>query len=491
MPDVFDQYTPQLKELIGNIDDVYTLDDFDKAMEKFGAIKQYKNDVQRFQQLQNKFSSVNPDNIPLDKEIDVETFNPDYINMLPDEKLPESVKEYVNYQDRLRGEDGNFKQQPLSFDEYVKAIPGYYEDLKTNHPGAFMTTKKKQPLTDEELMQAYNNATGLSPEDIAWYKENQGKFTPQQANDVLMQMISQTAPTLGSTGKLGNQLAERFTNEGMMQMLNDKKTEYKTHFDNNGNMIYFDPTDPTKYKVVQYGKGKSEFTDDINKVGYRIVEKDGRYVYQFPSEGGWVDSKLEATPEQFDAYVTHLKDAGLSYEDKKEINSSFKTTNPRRRRKTGSNNVNFGNYKPGDFGKMTIESLDKLSVGDLNELKKYKKYLPNDVKREFEKRISSGSLDDGTEEPTDDFNDGNRSYQYAGELLPKQDRDELYKGADEDRKQALANVESFFNQVVSDWGRDTLTPEDWQKEIGEQEWTDLEYSIVQTLYKKYTGRELQ
>lgn len=489
MPDFLDQYTPQIKELIGNIDDVYSLDDFDKAMEKFGAIKQYKQDVQRFGQLKNKYLGVDLNSIPMDREVDTETINPDYLNLLPEDMMPSSVKEYTAYQDRLKGEDGNFTQQPIAFDEYIKTIPGYYDDLKTNHPGAFKTVKQKQALTDEELQQAYDLATGMTPEEIKWYKENEGKFTPQQANEVLMQMISQTAPTLQSSGSLGNTLSERYKNEGMMQMLNDKKTEYKTHFDNNGNMIYFDPTDPTKFKVVQYGKGKSEFTDDINKVGYRIVEKDGKYVYQFPSEGGWVDSKLEATPEQYDAYNTTLTDKGLSYEDKREINSSFKTTRTPRRRKVGSNNVNFGNFKPGDFSKMTIESLDKLSVGDLSELKKYKKYLPNDVKREFEKRIQSGSLD--TEDSMDDnTNTNSQSFQYAGELLPANDRKELYDGANEDEKQALANVESFFNDVVTAWGRNDLTPEEWRNQIGQQEWTDLEYAIVKNLFKKYAGEEI-
>lgn len=394
MPDIFDLYAPQVQKLIGNIDDVVSINDFDKAMEKLNKLKQFKSDVDRFNKLKNKFFAVDKSKIPTTRDIDEEGINPDYFDILPDEMIPQQLKEYKMYQDRLKGEDGKLIKEPVSFNDYLKQVPGFYDDLKVKHPGAFTVNKKQVPLTDEEMQAEYNKLTGLSDEDIQFYMANKDVFTPSENNRYLEELIRQETPNLVSRGNLGNTLAERFQNEAMMNALNTKQPEYKYHFDNNGNMIYFDPTDPTNYNVVKYGKGKDENAGLYNKIGFRIIEKDGKYVYQFPTGTGWQDSQLEATPEQYDAYLTGIQDKGLSFEDKKEISNSYKLPRIGRKKNSGSNNVNFGNYKPGDFKKMTTESLDKLSVGDLNELKKYKKYLPNDVKREFEKRIRTSNYDD-------------------------------------------------------------------------------------------------
>jgi len=434
LPGWFDNFVDKksgdLEDIYKGLDDLRVDAEYEDALNEIKGITEHRKTVQRYYDLDNKLRGVRG-KVPQYREEDETLLNPDHLDFDPN--LEESqrnpaVQQYLKYAETFKN---TYKDKnPIGFEDYLNQYPDLKQTLRPEH---YTTRKKQVPLTDEEYENTMYQQAGFTDEDKALYTElkKQGLGIPEH-NEKLNRLLLKYAPYLTSSGKKSDKYLRMLQQEAELGAIPlPEKTKYSVHVDpTSGKIVYYDPTNPGNEIVNEFSEGKDKNKGFYDKIGFRIVEKDGKYVYQIPTPGGWEDSDLTATEQQYQAYLTQVEEKGLSTEEKLGIRNQFKSPGRRTGRKLGSSNVNFGNFKPGDFSKVDKKYIDKLGVGDLNELSKNSQYLSKEAQSYLDKKLS---------------NVGDSEEQYEG--------NSDYKQLDDDRKLLYRELEKFYNDFDGALGR--------------------------------------
>jgi hypothetical protein len=273
--DLFEKYKAPIESFIGAVRNKVSFDSYEDAMDHINELKTYKDSVRKVQDITDKLTSVDLNNVPLTKPVDKEVIDPNWMNYYTKEEL-QNVKPLSNYLAYSEEQSKNGKDI-LSMDDYLKNRPDLYNELKTTHGNIFKKQTDQQPMSNDELTAEYYRQAGLKPEDVKWYLENKGKYTATQYNERINDLVTKYVPYFINRGQEGQNYASLLSTEGGNMLIKPKA--YK--FEKIGQDLFrIDPETGTA-KIIAKGDGKEKPSSTVKPT---IVYKDGQYYHHIAYE---------------------------------------------------------------------------------------------------------------------------------------------------------------------------------------------------------------
>jgi hypothetical protein len=380
--DFWSKYAGPINELQGNVSDITRYDNYEKAVNELKQYKQQFDDLNRVGTLRQKLAQTTGAELPEFREEDISVPNVDYFDMLPEEQIPQELRDYTDYMDRYTDPKTKEYTKEVTFDDYLTTL-GKKEEFLKNYPNAFKTGKKQVPMTKEELEQARYKMAGFTDEDTEFFTQNAGKEGEvADFNKILENLALKYGPMLRSSGSMGNQYEEQFGKELQSMLLQEpEKTKFETYVDKeSGEVVYFDPYNPLNVHSVKYANKEKPPTTKNWKV-FEDSEGNpyhGEWVYQ---NGEWViEKKAELNKKEMEDYS--------SYKDKRDKTGVYTPTG--RRGYTGSSkNTDFSKWTPEKLKSLSKEDLLKFTAGELKGISDYRSYLDEEVSDELADLIAN------------------------------------------------------------------------------------------------------
>lgn len=478
MPNFWDKYQGERDKLAGNISDITRFGNYQEALDDLQKLRDDEQQLRRVGDLRRKLKSVDKNVLPRFREEDTPELNPDYFEMLQGtspENLPPEISNYDNYAKFIE-EQKDPNKTVKTFDEYLTTM-GVKDAFMQGNPGAYRTGKKQVPLTQEEIDQEYYKQAGLSPEDVQFFNEYKDKNIGTH-NKALEQFMLEHGPSLRSSGSMGNTYEEDLKKQLSSMMLEEPApTKYEIKIDEkSGNIIYFNPQDPNDRQVVKYANPeKKPEKNTISKYQQMTLEE----AMNLP-EGEIEDAIFYFSEDVRNALKSQFP-VLQNIEDKAFKTGIYqsKTGSSRRYRGGSSKSIDFGKWNPEKFKELTPDELAKFTAGELKALGNYSNYLSSDVQSALDSLLDGGTY----QSPGSDNNDG--AIDEVGDVM-----NEYTKDANDEQKEAVNNVNKWFEATMKAWGRNDLTADQWREEALQEPWSDIEFGIVQDLFMRKFGEQL-
>lgn len=457
----WDKYSGAINNLIGNISDITRYNNYVEAADKLREFKDRYDRMNKVNSIKRKLMQTDSSLLPQYSEEEKPVINNTWLEYLPADQYPDEVKNWADYVDMIK--DDKTKTIP-GLDEYLTTL-GIKEDFAKRYPQSFTNVKQQIPLTQDELEQKYYEMAGLTPEDVAFYKQYMNENLDEH-NRGLKQFITDVAGGLRSMGSAGDMYLQALTGQsGMLQIPEIQPTKYTVIHDvKNGNLIYINPLDPNDRKIVKYANTDKLPTDEDWEI---FEDADGNPYWgeRVFKDGKWKIEKRDdlnkKESEDYEIYKQKRDKTGV-YQYKKTGRGRFGT---------GSKGVDYSKWEQSKFGEITSADLDKMKPYDLINLQKYQFFLNEDVRDKLVDILT------GIESGNDiDVKDA-----YSGTPDPETGYDD-----------AQANVNVWISEITGMWGRNDLTKDEWRSEIGKHwgRFNYIEQAIIEEMFKDQFGEEL-
>jgi hypothetical protein len=312
-PNFFERYKGEIEDLIGIANNVESFDTYNEALQRVGKLDEYKNNVSKITDMQNRLLQVDTDKVPKTKTVDKEVFSSDYLR---DAELKdvESMTGYTEYFDRTTAKN----ETPIGINDYLTQRPDLYAQVKTKYSSAFQNKKSEQNLTPDEMLASYYKEAGIAPEDVAWYQENKGKYKATKYNEKLTDLMNEYIPYFMGRDETSQQYGALLGGRIDKEMIKPTKYEYQKI----GNDLYRFDTWGMIEKIVD-GEEKQEWTVDA-QIPVTMFEDNGKFYARQTFKNKKAETtqrEVEVTKGDYDTWLRNreIQNERLSGQEKQEL----------------------------------------------------------------------------------------------------------------------------------------------------------------------------
>lgn len=502
--EIFGNYGNQISDLLGNVNDVIVGDNYTKALQELAKFEDQKNQLARFENLNKNFLGLDLNNVPTKKQVQLPGFNfenPEFLNT-------DAGKKFMDDQTKVNPDAKNTKYTTKDIENYLSIhSPEAIENLKLD-PRFYGLQQSEMPLNKDEYENEAYRTAGFTDEDIMFYNDYKNKkLDPKGFNKSIDVFVGKKMLDLMSQGSYGDSRAKMLANLGAgMKMV---PPEYATMKDAFGGVYYYDKDKPWEFNKMIEGPGE-EINSQLVRNPY-MIEEDGKYYWVNPvfqsnkyGKTGFVEQRSPGTAEQ---YRKWLDEQSTNADKIRERNALMP-----RRTSSRRGSVSFQAPKGIDYYRnLTPDAIYKMtSIDEINNLRKNAEYLTKEARDAMANVVKNQVPNSDVTLPgqenydygegftgVDPFDaDAYESQVYSGLEEFKNDLgfvDEELAG-NEQYMQATNNVQTWIADTIAQWkgaGDGRLpTPEEWLNEIFQEEWSDVEFAIIEEAYKKLTGQEI-
>ena len=466
MPGWFDNFVKENSADIlsaeGNIEDYIRLPKTLEESQKILNNMQLEHDkTKKFWDISNKLQGIDYDTVPTTKKVDGMELDPEHPDFkIPDKSENPAVIKYRKYVADHSEKDAEGKPlydgEALDFKTYLDKNPDLKAYIGEQH---YRKKTDEVALTPEEYkLEAYKGA-GLNDNDIKFYDENKSSIDNitdynQKVQNMLLGMYPNLISRKGKMGDMYGKIAEQ---RGQNLMINEgAPVKHKFGFKDVGGKVLKYDEGTGNYKVLDIDSNKKKSDDPGN--WEHFIDEDGSKTGEKGKVYWGIREKNEKTGNFEIKYMGNLNEQEQkdyqNDEDKKNKEGVYtpKTGTGRRSGSRRSKESKIGDMKPEDFKKVRAGDLKNMDVADIDQLKKYKKYLNPSVQDELDKVETDGKPNDAY---TDESDPETFKYfdKYANQLDAEKDKDkwhslqesfladlEKYKG-----KLSQNDYEDFYN----------------------------------------------
>lgn len=476
-PDFSQLYGGQIKELEGNLSDITRYDNYSDAMKDLEPFTAYHDNLNKINTIKTKLNNIDLTKIPQQKDEQTPVINQDYFEMLPEDQWPDEIKNWHKYTEDLKDDKGNYKKQPATFDEYLQTL-GIRDKFAKAHPNAYKTVSTKRDLTDDELKAEYYHAAGLSPEDAQFYEQYGDKISKKDEDEKLQTLITNYLPLLQSSGSMGDSYAKSFQQQVINKSVDEPAlTKYEVKVDEkNGDIIYVDPQNPGKYKVIKYADVKKPDEDGKQDWDYNYDEQGNPYwgVWKKDANGQY---KFERVADFTNGDKEKLANDKAAF-DKKMAGPQHVGRHSAGRKITVKEQ--FSKMTPDELKAITPDNLKGKDLDYLKNLKDNRSMLSEETGAALDDLLSGKGSTSITKHGPDNW--ANREGSNQMSLDRENKKQEIRNDGTDEETQSMNNIDDAIGQIIKAWGRDDLTSEEWSKQLSEFNFTAFEKELLKELY---------